>query len=384
MANRREFLRECAAASAGLLFSGSGFAQAAPGVAQTAARGKRWEVMVGGPRVRTIDLHTHVFSPEVAALLKPRSFEMLRHRTVQFEDADTLRHLSPENTEVRLASMDQRGIDMAVLTVNPLIYWPDPGLARQVSQITHEQLAALIAKHPDRFMGLGWAPLQHPALAADMLEEAMRKHKLAGVAVGGVVNKPGVAFEPLYELSDRALDPFWAKAQELGALIIIHPQKWVHPRWNEENGLDNIIGHPLEEALALSHLIFHGTLDRFPRLKILVVHAGGYLPAFVSRSDRYATGLSRDERRPKRLPSEYLKELYYDALTFSNEGLRHLIAEVGMSQVVLGTDHGGGPATNRGWSAGAVDLILNAPFLSDADRRAILNGNATRLLGIRT
>jgi len=381
MANRREFLRECAGA-AGLLFTGSAFGYAAPAGLQTAPPGKRWEVMVGGQRVRTIDLHTHVFAPEAAALLKDRSVEMLGHRVVQFESEETLRNLSVYNSEVRLASMNQRGIDMAVLSVNPLIYWPDPGLARQVSQITHEKLAALCAKHPDRLMGLGWVPLQHPALAAEVLEECVRKHKFPGVAVGGVVNKPGVAFEPLYELSDRALDPFWAKAEELGALVTIHPQKWIHPRWNEENGFDNIIGHPLEEALALSHLIFHGTLDRFPKLKILIVHAGGYLPAYVSRSDRYATGLSRN--RPKRLPSEYLKELYYDALTFSNEGLRHLIAEVGLSQVVLGTDHGGGPATNRGWSHGAVDLILNAPFLSDADRRAILNGNATRLLRLET
>lgn len=382
MANRREFLRECAAMSAGLLFTGPGLAHAAPGGMQTAAKGKRWEVTVGGQRVRTIDMHAHVFAPEAAALLKDRSFEMLRHRMVQFEDEETLRDLSPSNEEVRLASMDQRGIDTAVLSVNPLVYWPDPGLARQVSQITHEKLAALCAKHPDRFIGLGWAPLQHPALAAEMLEEAVKKYKLPGVAIGGVVNKPGVAFEPKYELSDPALDPFWNKAEELDALISIHPQKWVNPRWSEEDGLDNIIGHPLEEVLALSHLIFKGTFDRFPRLKILVVHAGGYLPAYVSRSDRYAQGIRRN--RPKKLPSEYLKQLYYDALTFSNEGLRHLIAEVGLSQVVLGTDHGGGPATGGGWSAGAVELILNAPMLSDADRRAILNGNATRLLGVRT
>ena len=383
MANRRDFLKECAAASAGLMFMEPRCASAAAG-AQTAAPGKRWEVMVGGQRVRTIDMHTHVFAPEAAALLKDRSLEMLTHRVVQFEDERTLRDLSPYNTDVRLASMDQRGIDLAVLSVNPLIYWPDRALAREVSQITHEKLAALCAKHPDRFMGLGWAPLQHPDRAAEVLDECVRKYKFPGVAVGGVVNKPRTAFEPLYELSDRALDPFWAKAQELGALVTIHPQKWVHPRWNDENGFDNIIGHPLEEALALSHLIFHGTLDRFPKLKILIVHAGGYLPAYVSRSDRFATGLSRDERRPKRLPSEYLKEMYYDALTFSNEGLRHLIAEVGLSQIVLGTDHGGGPASSRGWSAGAVELILNAPMLSDADRRAILNGNATRLLGLRT
>jgi aminocarboxymuconate-semialdehyde decarboxylase len=148
-------------------------------------------------------------------------------------------------------------------------------------------------------------------------------------------------------------------------------------RLQGRGGLGNTIGNPLETTVFLSHLIFEGTLDRFPGLKICGAHAGGYLPSYSGRSDALCgrgAGLGADCRSLKKLPSEYFKkELYVDTMIFHEEGLRHLVAECGVSQIVYGTDY------PFDWPVG-VDLVLKAPFLKDADKQAILGGNAARLL----
>lgn len=138
--------------------------------------------------------------------------------------------------------------------------------------------------------------------------------------------------------------------------------------------LENVIGNPLETTIALSHLIFEGTLDRFPGLKIMAAHGGGYLPSYAARSD--AGGLTFPARTTavKKKPTAYLKQLYFDSLVFTPEGLRHLVAETGSSQIVLGTDY---PFP---WTRTAVDHILATPDLTDAERVAILGGTAARLL----
>ena len=136
----------------------------------------------------------------------------------------------------------------------------------------------------------------------------------------------------------------------------------------------NVIGNPLETTVALSHLIQEGILDRFPGLKICAAHAGGFLPSYSSRSDQCLKTFPEDCKPLKKLPSEYLKQLYYDSILFTNEGMRHLIAEVGASQIVLGTDF---PTR---WNRNAVDRILAVPGLSDAKRTAMLGGTLTKLL----
>ena len=127
----------------------------------------------------------------------------------------------------------------------------------------------------------------------------------------------------------------------------------------------------------MSHLIFEGTLDAYPGLKICAAHAGGYLPSYAARSDQgCVTFPARCTRTLKKKPTEYLKDLYYDSMVFTSEGLRHLIAEVGVSQIVMGTDY---PFP---WTKVAVDHILNTPNLNDEDRVAMLGGTAAKLLQI--
>ena len=143
--------------------------------------------------------------------------------------------------------------------------------------------------------------------------------------------------------------------------------------------LTNTIGNPLETTIALSHLIFEGTLDRFPGLKICAAHGGGFLPSYANRSDAVIkTFPNRVGPLPKKPPTAYISDgqLYFDSIMFTGEGMRHLIAEAGIDHVVIGTDY---PFP---WNTAPVDHILSIPGLSDADKITILGGTAAELLGI--
>src|ERR1700730_5595729 len=313
MSNRREMLCQAAGALTGLPSIGCGLTS--PAFAQ--AQQRRREVVVNGKRVRTVDLHAHCHVPEANALMGLK---------VQFQSLV----VSPE----RIKAMDEQGIDIEALSLNPIFWYKaEPDLARQVVKLQNEKLADICAAQPDRFVGLASVALQHPDLADEQHEHAVKALGLRGALVGGSVNGE--------ELSDPKFHPFWAKAEELGVLIFIHPQGTgelsVSGRLKGNGVLDNVIGNPLETTIALSHLIFEGTLDAYPGLKICAAHAGGYLPSYAARSDQgCVTFPARCTRTLKKKPTEYLRQIYYDSMVFPPEGLRHLIAEVGASQIVLG------------------------------------------------
>lgn len=317
--------------------------------------GSRREVTIGTRRVRTIDVHAHCAVPEAMALM---GLKVERPGLV----------MAPE----RLRAMDAQGIDVEVLSINPYWYGADRELARRIVAIQNERLAELCAAAPDRFVAFASVALQYPDLAAAQLEHAVTRLGLHGTLVGGSVEGA--------ELADPKFHPFWAKAEELGCVVFIHPQgtRELEARLRGNGGLANVIGNPLETTIALSHLIFEGTLDRFPAVKILAAHGGGYLPSYAARSD--AVCVTFPERCAgvalKKRPTEYLRQLYYDSLVFTAEALRHLVAEVGAGQIVLGTDH---PFP---WTSRAVDHVLETPDLTDAERAAILGDTAARLLRI--
>jgi aminocarboxymuconate-semialdehyde decarboxylase len=279
----------------------------------------------------------------------------------------------------RLQTMDAQGIDIQALSINPYWYKADRDLARQIISIQNEKVAQACAARPDRFVAFASVALQHPDLAAEQLEEGVKKLGLRGAAIGGSVNGE--------EISDPKFDPFWAKAEQLGVLVFIHPQQAGAPsemagRLKGNGYLTNVIGNPLETTIALSHLIFEGTLDKFPRLKVCGAHGGGYLPSYAGRSDLGCP--TRPSACPggtygpiKKVPSLYLNQMFYDTMVFTPEGVRHLAAQVGARHLMLGTDF------PYPWTATAVDVILDTPDMSDDDRAAMLGGTATRLLGIK-
>ena len=324
--------------------------------AQSPAKNKapRRQVMVGGRRVKTIDIHAHVVIPEATALMGV---------TTGPNDASLI-------NPTRFDRMDEWGTDMQALSINPTWYGLDRGLATRVIDIQNEKLAELCAKNPERFVAYASVALQFPELAAEQLETGVRKYNLRGAAIGGHVNND--------ELSGPKYDPFWRKAEELGCVIFVHPQgiPEMNQRLAGNGGLTNVIGNPLETTIFLSHLIFDGTLDRFPGLKVCAAHGGGYLPSYAARSDYGCNRFPEACKTIKKKPSEYLRQLYCDSMVFTPEGLRHLVAECGASQIMIGTDY---PFP---WSTTTVDHVLKTPGLTDADKRAILGGNAARLLKI--
>jgi aminocarboxymuconate-semialdehyde decarboxylase len=271
----------------------------------------------------------------------------------------------------RLQVMDRQGVDVQALSING--YWwyaADRDLAARIVRAQNEGLATWVATHPDRFVGLASVALQHPDLAADQLQDGVKRLGLRGVSIGGHVNGEDVSL-PKY-------DPFWAKAAELGALVFMHPggagNIVKEGAFSGRGDLGNIIGNPLETTYFLSRLIFDGTFDKFPGLRVCGAHAGGYLPSYFGRTEAACAVRSNANCANRRKPTEYLRsQILADTMVFSEEGLRHLVAEMGVAQVVYGTD------VPFNWPV-TVDLVLNAPFLNDADKEAILTGNLLKLL----
>jgi len=326
---------------------------------QPHAHGRR-EVVVNGKRIKTIDVHAHCIVPDAA--------KVINHPL----EAPALLW---SNVDDRIAHMDKSGVDVEALSINPFWYRAERDAAAELIRIQNETLTEFCAAQPDRFVAFATAALQFPDLAAEQVEHAVKKLGFRGVGVAGSVAGQDVANPKFY--------PFWAKCEELGVLVFMHP---LGTRELEPSGrlagnglLTNTIGNPLETTIALSHLIFEGTLDRFPGLKICGAHAGGYLPSYAARSDEMCRNRPDQCSVPlKKKPSEYLRQLYFDSMVFTPEGLRHLIAEVGVGQIVMGTDY---PFP---WTTTSVDHILEMPGLSDADRIAMLGETASKLLGIKS
>ncbi len=360
MTTRRDFVK--GAGAAGVVFCGCGLLDHAR--AQQVGR-QRLPVTVNGKRVKTIDVHAHCRIPEAVALMG--------------EGTDRVGVRAKGNDEMvivveqRFKEMDAQAIDMEVLSINPFWYGKDRDTATKIVGLQNEKLAELCAAHPDRFAAYASLALQYPDLAVAQLETAMKKQGLRGAAIGASVLDE--------EFSDPRFDPVWAKAEELGAVLFIHPLGMapLAKRLKGNGWLMNTIGNPLATTIALEHLIFEGTLDRFPDLKIIAAHGGGYLPSYAARSD-HACFVSPANCNPniklKKKPSEYLNQLNFDSIVFTPEGLRHLVAQVGASQVMVGTDH---PIP---WVEHPVDDIFATTSLSDDDKVAILGGNAARLFGM--
>jgi predicted TIM-barrel fold metal-dependent hydrolase len=181
------------------------------------------------------------------------------------------------------------------------------------------------------------------------------------------------------ELSDPMFHPFWSAAEELGTVIFIHPRNFPagQSRLNGNGQLDNVIGNPLETTVALSHLIFEGTLDRYPGVKICAAHGGGYLPSYIGRSDHCVENWPAVCKPVDQLPSAYLKQLYFDTLVYSTENLRHLIEVVGADRLVVGTDFPFNMSKKD-----TIDHLLSVSNLTADEQEAILGRTAASLLGI--
>ncbi|MEU4616173.1 amidohydrolase family protein [Streptomyces umbrinus] len=334
--------------------------------------------------IPTIDVHAHLLLPEVEeavagqpGLLEAQGLDARRNGTAALSvNRPMVGARLPKLTDVsvRLAAMDGAGVDVQLVSPSPshYHYWAESRLAEQVCQLANEGTAAHCAKAPDRLHGLGLIPLQHPELAVALLDHALDQG-LRGVEISSHAPGPGGTRE--VELSDPRLAPFWARAEETGALVFLHPFGCTLDERLDQWYLSNTVGQPTENAVALSHLIFSGVLDRHPGLKLIAAHGGGYLPTHIGRSD-HAWRARPDARGCAREPSSYLKRLYFDSLVHDPHVLRELVRAAGPGRVLLGSDFP--------FDMGTDDPLgtLRAADLPDHDFRSVRGGNAAALLNL--
>ena len=347
--NRRNFLATAGKVTAGSMLMSSTY---------NAFAQSRKEVYVGGRRMRVVDIHAHCLFQEVRPIIQGTPLE-----NAPLQDNLVL---GPH----RIDALDEWGIDVAALSVNRFWWYAaTEAQAREIVKINDEGLAEWCSRYPDRFVPLSSPALQFPELAAEQLEHAVNELGHRGASILG--HAQGEA------PSTEKYDPFWAKAEELGVPVFMHPdgsRNIIQPgALDGTGGLGNIIGNPLETTLFLSRIIFDGTLDRFPALKVVAAHGGGFLPSYLGRSE-VACARGNANCVNTKNPSEYLRDqILIDSMVFNEEGLRHLVAVAGASQVVYGTD------MPFSWPD-TLDLIVDSPSLSDAEKEAILGGNLIKLL----
>jgi aminocarboxymuconate-semialdehyde decarboxylase len=274
-----------------------------------------------------------------------------------------------DDIDVRLETMTRQGIEMQVVSHMPNFgYWADQTVAQQIVDAANTLIADMCRDHPSKFVGLCLVALQFPELAARQLEDAMGSMGMRGVEIGTYVNG--------MDLDDERLEPFWATAERLRALIFIHPAGSTLGERVARYYLSNVIGNPLDTTIALSHLIFGGVLERYPNLKICAAHGGGYLPSYFPRT------IHGFEVRPEAQtiahpPDYYLRKLFVDALVYKPENVAHIVREMGASHVVLGTDYPFDMGEEH-----PVEVLEAVPGLSTEERQLIKSVNAMRLLGM--
>jgi len=328
-----------------------------------------------------IDIHCHYFNPDAAAKvahLAPADREISGkwgNELTREVNAKQLRDRAPKLTsiEVRLKDMDRMGIDIQAVSPAPTqtYYWTEPGLGAEVARKVNERLAEIVAKWPDRFVGLGTVPLQDPSLAVSELEFCMKKLGLRGVEINPNVNG--------MELTDKrlSLDGFFRKAEDLGAVIFMHPLGYTQGERLTNHYFNNVIGNPLDTTVAASHLIFDGVMERHPKLKVVLPHGGGFIAHYWARMDHAWRARPDCRTVIRRKPSTYLERFYFDTITFDRDMLRHLVERFGADHVLLGTDYPYDMMMEH-----PVDFIEGVRGFSRKEKSLIQGGNAARLLKI--
>lgn len=328
--------------------------------------------------VPAIDVHAHALVPAAEAIVADQpGLARQRELDLRASGAESaavnqaqLAQIGPLLTDParRLAAMDNAGVDIQVISPMPLYhYWADPVLAERITRTTNDGIAAVVAERPDRLLGLGTVPLQHPELATTELTRAVAENGLRGVQIGTSAGGR--------ELADEALDGFWGRAAELRAVVFLHPWGCSLGERLDRYYLSNTVGNPVETAVALSHIAFSGLLDRHPDVRIIAAHGGGYLPTYLGRAD-HAWQVRPEAHRCAQPPSSYLRRIWFDSLVYTPTGLRHLVEALGADRVVLGSDYPFDMGVQD-----PLERLADAGF-DPADELAIRGGTAASLFNL--
>ena len=324
--------------------------------------------------MRTVDIHAHWYPPEWIRVFEKdgaregaaierrdgRYFLKVKHITNAFDERFVV-------VDERVKAMDERKIDIHCLSLTtPMVYWASPGLAMALSQAFNDAAAAAHQKHPQRLIGMAMVPMQNPAAALKELERAAKLPGMKGLYLATNVNGE--------ELDESKFWDVYAKCEELGWPVFLHPVDTIGQDRTKKFYLKNLCGNPYDTGVAVAHLIFGGVMDRFPRLEVNLPHAGGTFPWLVGRWEHGRT--VRPELKHMKHPvGSYLKRFTYDTIGHDDRINAALVKLVGADRVTLGSDY-------------CFDMGLDDPLatvnriagLSEQEKELIAGANALKLL----
>lgn len=314
---------------------------------------------------KCIDFHTHFLQRDVFAECQPHSVSTCFGKTSWSPDLPPIQRMFSPELQVR--DMDIRGIDINVLTSADAVQsreWATPDEERRMTALVNDECARWVQLYPTRFISSAVLPLGDMRMAAATIDWAVSTNVK-------VVQLPS-NYRGDYLGKARFTDLF-ARIEDRGLIVFIHPEG-IRDTWYQDYALWNSIGQSIEEVKVMSSLIYEGVMDRFPRLKVVMAHGGGYMPHYMGRLDRNVTDKPYTAKNLTKRPSEYLRDFYYDSCVYDARTLELLVERVGIDRVVLGGDY---PAA----SLDPIDF-LNRTGLADKDRAMIAGGNAIQLIGI--
>lgn len=351
-----------AAAAVGALGASATAAAAAPGQALSPAA------------ARAIDIHAHYFPQGYLDILgeegKRYGFEYRKAPDGFFVGPAGPLPAKFTDLKLRLAEMDAQGVKMHALSLTaPMLYFGGPELSQRLARAWNDAASAAHQAHPDRFVGLATLPMIDPDRALDELNRASQLPGIRGVYLGTNIQDR--------DLDDPAFTPVFARIEALGLPVFLHPLKTVGGERMAPKPyyLNNLIGNPLDTAIACAHLIFGGVLDRFPKLDICLPHSGGVMPILMGRWD-HGHDVRKELKNLPQKPSAYMRRFTYDTVSHSKAVMQFVIAQVGIDRIVLGSDY----CFDMGYEH-PVDVVDGLGL--DAEQRAmVLHGTAAKLLKV--
>ncbi len=343
--------------------------------------------IVAHRKVRVINTHAHWYPREWVDLMAKEggqngakmttnargevSFSMpgtqFRGQEQESTEGGTLFREDQIDVVERLKTMDATGVDIQVMSLTtPMVYWAPPAFGLKLSQTFNDAASAMHLKYPNRLYAMAMVPMQAPELAVKEIERASKLPGLQGLYMATNISGKN--------LDEKSFFPVYAKCEELGWPIFLHPTAPVGGARTSRYFLVNLLGNPYDTGIAAASLMFGGVMDTFPKLEVMLPHAGGTFPALVGRMDQGVATRPELKGMTKK-PSAYLRRFYYDTIAHDNAFLMYMVQQIGADRIVVGDDYPADMGYRR-----PVDVVEQLTQLSIADRDLILSGNAARLL----